>query len=146
MNKKLSCVIIFFALHQTVWGGSHASSGERNIRLSILHILWDLRGNSISRSTSWWWDYDTKSLTVLTPCLAVSKDTAFVNVMQTDYLPTMSSFLAVGSQNCQQSNRQSRSFEVFIQSRPYRHNYLHWPAEVKFFSFKFDTTEFFLNS
>ena len=33
MNKTLSCVIIFFALHQTVWGVPPASSDEQNIKL-----------------------------------------------------------------------------------------------------------------
>ena len=33
MNKILSCMIIYFALHQTVWGVSPASCDDQNIKL-----------------------------------------------------------------------------------------------------------------
>ena len=36
MNKILSCMIIFFALHQTVWGVSPASCDDQNINCMVI--------------------------------------------------------------------------------------------------------------
>ena len=147
MNKKLSCVIISFALHQAVWGGSLASSGKQNIRLSILRahflrpqgkfnltfhqLVVKLRYIIVDRFDTFFGGFNRYCL-CKRHANALSSDNAF--------------FPSCWLTKLQQSNRQSRSFEVFIQSRPYCHNYLRWPAEVKFFSSKFDRTEFFLNS